>query len=211
MKLRKFEAINLLIVLISLGLAIYFYSKMPSLIATHWNYRGEVDGFMSKFWGLFLTPIIMFGLWVTYLVVPKIDPLKDNVEKFRKYFDRFILLFFIFLLTIQIFIILWQQGIKIKPNFLFPVSMGVLFYYIGIMMEKSKRNWFIGFRTPWTLSSDVVWEKTHKVGGKLFKLVGLFAIIGSLFPNYAFLFVISPVIIVVLLLTIYSYWEYKKI
>jgi uncharacterized membrane protein len=89
-------------------------------------------------------------------------------------------------------------------------ALGILFYYCGILIENTKRNWFIGIKTPWTLSSEVVWNKTHKIGGKLFKVVGIIAFLGIIFPNYAFFLILFPVIAVSIYTVIYSYFEYRK-
>ncbi|MCX7785183.1 MAG: DUF1648 domain-containing protein [candidate division WOR-3 bacterium] len=207
--MRKSEIIVLLIFLLSLAISIYFYPKLPDKIPSHWNIQGEVDGYMSKFEGLFLMPIVLLVMFLLFIIIPKIDPLKSNIEKFRKYFDGFIILLFLFMLSLQIFIIFWSLGTKIRPQILFPIGLGVLFFYIGFLLENAQRNWFIGIRTPWTLSSDSVWDKTHKLGGKLFKIIGIIALIGIIFSKYAFWFVIVPVIITSLYLFIFSYIKYR--
>jgi len=89
-------------------------------------------------------------------------------------------------------------------------AMGILFFYAGVLIENSKMNWFIGIRTPWTLSSESVWDKTHKLGAKLFKASGIIAFAGLIFPALAFYFVLIPVIISALWTIIYSYLEYQK-
>jgi len=78
------------------------------------------------------------------------------------------------------------------------------------LIENAKRNWFIGIRTPWTLSSDKVWRKTHMMGGKLFKIVGVIALFGIILPKYAVFFVLIPVILVTGYLIFYSYFNYQK-
>jgi uncharacterized membrane protein len=183
---------------------------MPEKIASHWNAQGQVDGYMSKFWGLFLMPFTFVGLALLFFAIPKIDPLKENIEKFRRYYDNFIILFFVFMLSIHLQVILWNMGIKISPNVILPMGLGFLFFYSGILCENAKRNWFIGIGTPWTLSNDVVWDKTHKIGGKLFKIAGVVALFGIFSQNYAFLFVLVPIILVVTYTIIYSYIEYQK-
>jgi len=85
------------LILISFGLGAYFFPQMPDKMASHWNIKGEADGYMSKFWGLFLMPIISLGLFLPFLLISKIDPLKANIEKFREYFDGFIVLIMVFL------------------------------------------------------------------------------------------------------------------
>lgn len=210
MNIRKSGIIIFGIILLSFIISIYFYPQMPERIASHWNAQGQVDGYMSRFWGLFLMPFVLVGLALLFTAIPRIDPLKTNIEKFRKYYDRFIILFFIFMLSIHFQIILWNLGIEISPNIIVPIGIGLLFFYTGVLCDNAKRNWFIGIRTPWTLSSERVWDKTHKVGGRLFKIAGVIAFIGIFFERYAVFFILVPVFLLVLYTFIYSYFEYQK-
>jgi len=211
MKFNRFYFVIFLLILITFFTSFLLYNKMPSYMASHWNEKGEVNGYSSKLFGLFFMPSMLLGLFILFLLIPKIDPLKKNIEEFRKYYDIFILLFIIFMVVIHLQIILWNLGFKLNPNFLIPISIGILFFYTGLILEKSKRNWFIGIRTPWTLSSDIVWNKTHKFGGALFKISGLFALVGIFFKNLSYLFVIIPVTISSLIVTVYSYFEFRKL
>jgi len=184
---------------------------MPERMASHWNSQGEVDGYLSKFWGLFLMPIVSLAIFLLFLLIPRIDPLKKNIEKFRKYFDWFIVLIIIFLLYIYSLTIFWNLGYRFDMGQMMMPALGILFIYIGTLLKQAKRNWFIGIRTPWTLSSDAVWDKTHQLGSKLFKLAGIIALLGIFIPNYALWLVLVPVIAFSLYLMIYSYFEYKKV
>jgi len=208
--MRKSEITILGIILLSFIISIYFYPQMPEKIASHWNAQGQVDGYMSKFWGLFLMPFILVGLALLFVAIPRIDPLKANIEKFRKYYDGFIILFFIFMLSIHFQVILWNLGIRISPNVIVPIGIGILFFYTGILCENVKRNWFIGIRTPWTLSNERVWEKTHKIGGELFKITGVITFIGVFFQRYMLFFIFVPLISVAAYTIVYSYIEYQK-
>jgi len=210
MNTRKAIIIIFGLVLISFVIGVYFYSQMPSQMASHWNAQGEVDGYMPKFWGLFLMPLINIGLVLLFVFIPKIDPLKENIEKFRGYYNWFIVLFFVFMISLYTQTILWNLGIEISPNVFLPIGLGFLFFYAGVLCENAKRNWFIGIRTPWTLSNEKVWEKTNKLGGKLFKIVGVFVLFGAFFEKCAVLFVIIPVISISVYLVIFSYFEYQK-
>jgi len=198
------------LILLSFILSIYFYPQVPEQMATHWNSKGEVDGYMSKFWGLFFMPVVITGLAIMFLVIPRIDPKKENIEKFRKYYDGFIIIFILFTVAIHLQIILWNIGIRISPNAVLPAGIGLLFYYIGILMENAERNWFIGIRTPWTLSSDRVWRKTNRLGGKLFKIAGIIAIFGTFFSEFAVFFIIVPAFFIAGFTVVYSYVEYQK-
>jgi len=200
----------LVIIIACFVIGIYLYPKMPEQMASHWNAQGKVDGYMSRFWGVFLMPFVFVGLALLFIAIPRIDPLKNNIEKFRKYYDGFIILFFIFMLLVYFQTILWNLGIEISPNLAFPILMGFLFFYIGVLLENAKRNWFIGIRTPWTLSNDKVWNKTHKLGSKMFKIAGIIALIGFLFQKYATYFILIPVLFAAFYLIVYSYFEYQK-
>lgn len=208
--MRKSEKIILGIILLSWAIAIYFYPRLPEKMASHWNIQGEVDNYMSKFWGLFLMPTLSVGLLLLFILIPKIDPLKTNIEKFRKHYDGFVMVVILFLFYIYFLAILWNIGKRFNMGQLLMPALGILFYYCGILIENAKRNWFIGIRTPWTMSSEKVWEKTHKIGGKLFKIAGAIALLGIFFQGYALLFVLLPVFLAAIFPVVYSYFEYQK-
>jgi uncharacterized membrane protein len=210
MRMRKSEMAVLGLILLSFILAVFLYPYMPEQMASHWNARGEVDGYMSKFWGLFLVPFTLLGVGILFIVIPRIDPLKANIERFRRNYDGFMVIFFIIMLAFYAQVILWNSGIEISPNKIFPIGLGLLLFYVGVLCEKAKRNWFIGIRTPWTLSSEAVWDKTHKLAGKLFKIAGAVALIGVFFGRYAFLFILIPVVLISLYTVIYSYIEFQR-
>jgi len=208
--MKKTNIFILVVILISFIIGIYFYPKFPDKIASHWNVKGEVDGYIQKCWGLFLLPIILLGLWLLFLIIPKIDPLKHNIEKFRKYFDAFIVLIVLFLFYLYVLTIFWNLGKTFDMGRALVPAIGILFFYIGVLLKYAKRNWFIGIRTPWTLSSDIVWDKTHKLGAKLFKIAGVIAFLAIFFSKLAFWLVIIPIIFFAIYTVVYSYFEYKK-
>lgn len=209
--MNKSELFVLLIALVSFFLGVYLFPQMPEKMASHWNAVGEVDGFMPKFWGIFLFPFILLLIGLFFIAIPRIDPLRENIEKFRKHYNGFIVLFSLFLLAVFLQVVLWNLGIKISPNFTLPIGVGLLFFYIGILCENAEQNWFIGIRTPWTLSSERVWNKTHRIGAKLFKAAGIIAFIGAVFPQYAMFFILVPALFTAGYTIIYSYFEYKKL
>jgi len=86
-----------------------------------------------------------------------------------------------------------------------------LLYYLSILVKKSKRNWFIGIRTPWTLSSDKVWDKTSRLGSKLLKITAILILIGAFFGEYLIYFILIPIILTFVYLWVYSYLEFKKV
>jgi uncharacterized membrane protein len=207
----KTLTIALLFVVLSFVLGIGFYNSMPDRIISHWNAKGIADGYSSKFIGLFLVPVISGLMLILFLILPKIDPMKKNYLKFRKYYDAFILILILFLFYINVITIAANLGFKFNMNYFIIPAMGLLFFYSGIILEKSKRNWFIGIRTPWTLSSDEIWNKTHKIGGKLFKLAGVISIFGIFFGSYGYFFVLVPILLFSMYLILYSYLKFREL
>lgn len=208
--MRKNNIKIILIILISFIVGIYFYHLMPEKMASHWDIQGKVNGYTSKFWGLFLMPIISIGLFLLFILIPKIDPLKENIKKFENFFDSFVSVIILFLFFLYLLTVAWNFGFRFNFTQLLAPAFSFLFYYTGILIENAKRNWFIGIRTPWTLSSDKVWDETHRLGGKLFKITGAIVFLGIFFPTYAIFLLIFPIILVSLYLVFYSYFEYKK-
>jgi uncharacterized membrane protein len=210
MKLRISEIIVLIIVLVSFGVGAYFYPFLPERVASHWNVQGQVDGYISKFWGAYLMPIIALGAWLLFVIIPRIDPKRQNIEKFRKYFDWFIVLVTLFLFYLYALTLAWNQELRFNFIRVLAPAFGILFYYIGVLVSHAQPNWTIGIRTPWTLSSDKVWQKTHKLGGKLFKATGILSFFGILFGDFAIWLILIPAIVAAITTIVYSYQKYQQ-
>lgn len=209
--MNKATIITILILIMSFGVALYVYPMMPDQVASHWDSEGNVNGYMSKFWGVFLMPIVMLAMLLLLLFIPRLDPLKENVKKFRKYFDLFILIICLFFLYIYALTLAWNFGYKFNMSTMMIPAMAFLFFCIGILLEKAKRNWFIGIRNPWTLSSDYVWDATHKLAAKLFKILGLIVLLALISPEDGMMyFLLAPILTVIVILFVYSYKLYKK-
>jgi len=199
-----------LVLILTAVMTLVVYPMMPDAVASHWNAAGDLNGTMPKFWGLILIPLLMYGFCALLVVLPRIDPLRNNYQKFQDYYEGFILVFATFFFFVQLQIILWGLGIHISPNLTLPVMIGILFIYIGFLIEHAEPNWFVGIRTPWTLSSDSVWKKTHQRGATLFKLAGVVSMIGILAGMYAWLFILIPAIAVAVYTVMYSYVEFRR-
>jgi len=206
------KILSTLIILIFLAaIYLYFFVELPDQMVSHWNELGEADGYMSKFWGVFLMPLVALFMYLMFMFIPRIDPLKKNIESFRKYFDRFILAIMLFFVYIYVLTITWNFGITYNMTSAILPAVILLLWFAGDLTKKAKRNWFIGIRTPWTLSSDEVWDKTNKLGGSLIQASAVISCIGIIFPDYFIWFLMVPLLGSVLGTLIYSYLIFKKI
>jgi uncharacterized membrane protein len=204
--------IVLILIAVAVIAGVWLWNHLPDPMASHWNVNDEVDGYMPRFWGVWMMPLVTLGMFALFLLVPVIDPLKVNIAKFRGAFNLFILLIVAFMLYIHGLTLAWNLGYQ---NFRISAAMlpflGILFVFIGYLLRQAKRNWFIGIRTPWTLSSDTVWDKTHRLGSVLFMLSGAFAFAGGFVGGMAaFWLMFVPLMGSALFLVVYSYALYQR-
>lgn len=207
----KSEIIPLLIIIVAVISALYFYSVFPERVPMHWNFQGEVNGWGSRATAAFAVPAMLIGIYVLFLVLPKIDPRKEKYEQFAKAYNIFRNLILLFLLIIYFLASFNALGYNTQIGLVIPLLVGILFIVLGVYLPQIKSNWFVGIRTPWTLSSETVWEKTHRVGGKMFILAGLLIALSAFAPAVckAYLFIFA--IIILLVGTIgYSYIIYQR-
>lgn len=202
----------ILFILAIFAIGIYMAPNMPDRVPTHWNIRGEVDGWGSKYINLFLMPSIALVMYILMSFLPAIDPFRKNYEKFDKpylYFKIFLAFFFIYL---QIFLL--YASVRFSPpqgNLMFAIPFSLLLCFIGWILPQLKRNFFIGIKTPWSLVSDDNWKKTHDFGGKAFILSGVASLIASFFGGVvSFIILIAGVLIAAFSVVFYSYLIYRK-
>ena len=156
------------------------YSRLPDQVPMHWGFDGEINRYGSKN-ELWLMAALgpLFALLFQFL--PRLDPRKRHYEKFQKYYDAFGVVITAFV-AVMIGIVLAET---LRPG---TVSMGrvvsalvgLLFLFLGNLMGKVKPNFFMGIRTPWTISDPDVWNRTHRLGGALFFLAGLATAVSAL-------------------------------
>jgi uncharacterized membrane protein len=211
MNTKTTAIISVALITIAVIAGAVLWNQLPDQMASHWGVDDQVNGTMPKFWGVFMMPLISLGLFLLFLVIPNIDPHRANIAQFRETFNLFIVFMIIFLLYVHGLTLAWSLGYSnFKMSSALLPFIGVLFIFIGYMLRKAKRNFFIGIRTPWTLSSDNVWDKTHQLGSILFMASGALAVIGTLFGGMvAFWLMFVPLMGSTLFLVVYSYILYR--
>jgi uncharacterized membrane protein len=212
MKTKTVVIITALLCLAVLGLGLILAPRFPDPMVVHWNAAGEADGYGSRFTGIWMIPLMTVGLAFLLIAMPKIDPLKKNIAAFRGEFNLFILLFAVFMVYIQVLSLLSNLGRQFNMLLFMLPAMAAFYYFIGVMLAKAKRNYFIGIRTPWTLADDQTWDITHKAGAKAFKIGALITLLGLLLPAQAAIwFVMLPLLGAAFFAVVYSYFVYRRL
>ena len=212
MTTRNTTIIVLILIVAATLAGILLWNQFPEQMASHWNENDQVDGYMPRFWGVFMMPLVTLGMFALFLVIPNIDPLKANIAQFRETFNLFITFMVGFMVYVHALTLRWNLGYTDTGigKAMLP-AMGLLFIIIGSLLRKAKRNFFIGIRTPWTLSSDTVWDKTHQLGSILFMISGVLAVIGGFFGGMvAFWMLMVPLMGSTIFLLAYSYVLYRQ-
>jgi len=207
---RQLLAEGVLVVLTALvGLA--FLDQLPAEVAIHFGAAGQPDDYASRSVALALLPALQLGMIALFAVLPRLDPLGENVRAFGRAYDGFVLVVLGFLGYVHALVVLWNVGYQFAVVQALAPAMAVLYYAVGALVEDAEQNWFVGFRTPWTLSSAEVWADTHAIAGKLMRVAGVVVLGALAAPQYAMVFLIGPVAAVALFATVYSYWDYRRI
>jgi len=208
----KKEIIPLLLIVSMFILAVSFFLTpcVPEKLPSHWNAQGEIDDYGSKNFVLFFFPALTLGIYLLMTFLPLIDPLRRNYQKFvLPYF--FIRLVIVLFLAFLYFYTLFSALGKVPDiRFLIIPALSLLFIVIGYFLPQVKRNYFLGLRTPWTLNNDKVWEKTHKIGGKVFMLTGFLSLFSIFFADYSLLIFLIIVLLGAFFSFPYSYYIYRK-
>lgn len=164
---RSVELVQLVI------LAAMFAVGALSWPYVQWNLQGQVDRYGGKLEGLFLLPLVMLGLYFLLLFVPLVDPERSNYKNFRKAYNGIRITLAVFMGLIYGLTIASAFDYQFNSTSVIFAATGLLFMVLGNFMGKIPPNWFVGVRTPWTLSSKLSWDKTHRLAGWLFMLMGL--------------------------------------
>ncbi len=207
---RTTWVLSLVIILAAVIISLVAAPYLPETVASHWNASGQADGFSSRLTGMLFLPVVMVAITLLMLVIPLIDPLKANIQLFRKDYNLLIVFMNLYMLYIHILTLLWGLGVRYDMNRAMPPAFGLLIYLMGVLVGKARRNYMIGIRTPWTLASETVWDKTHKLGGRLFRIAGLLAILGVFFPAQTYLFLLVPLLGVTVWVLLYSYFIFRR-
>ena len=202
---------GLVIAAIGIAVSIWAYPQLPPTVATHWNLRGEPDGFSSRLLAVAIMPVITLAITGIFNVLPRLDPRHQNYDKFIGTYWLFANAVIVFLLVAHGLMLATGLGYSVRIDRLMPIGIGVLFIVLGNYLTRVEPNWFVGIRTPWTLSSDTVWRKTHRTGGWLMVVGGFIIGACAFLPHGALLpLLIAAILIMAVIPIVQSYVLWKR-
>lgn len=193
------------------ALAATAWGTAPDRIPMHWNLTGHVDRYGGRFEGLLAIPLLALAIYVLMIFLPRLDPGRANYAAFDSAYSTLRLLLLVVMAALYGLVHLWMRGIHAPIGVWVPLLVGALFVVIGNLLGKVRPNWFVGIRTPWTLSSKLSWTGTHRAGRWVFILMGLMLMGCAIQRTVWAVFAMAAVGVVGLLgLTVYSYLLWRK-
>jgi uncharacterized membrane protein len=212
LRFRDFTKVPLVMVALMFVGGAIVYPYLPSPIPTHWGASGQADAFSPKgFWSVFFVPVLSLGLYGLLLVVPMVDPKRANILKSIRGYN--IMLDAIVGLQVAIFIS--TTFAAFRPGFdvvrIMLLAMGAMFLVLGRVMQDVKQNYTMGVRVSWALADEVVWEKTNRLGGRLFMGLGVVTFLAALVPApWNILMMLGSSLLMLPVLLVYSYAVYRR-
>ena len=204
------DIISLVFIATAFIVAAVLYPSLPEQIPTHWNAQGQIDGYMKKTIGVTIMPAMALFTFFIMKVIPAISPKGFRTDKFSDVMGVLQVTLVGFMSVVAVLVLLEARGLNVRINEVITAGVGLLFVVIGNTLGKVTKNFFIGIRTPWTLASDEVWKRTHRVGGRLFMLSGVIIWIGA-FSGVPLIWTVGVAVGLILIPVVYSYFLYRRI
>lgn len=187
------------------------YGRLPERMPIHWNAAGAVDGYGSRLAGAFLVPGLMVVLAAMIPLLPRLDPRGASYEAFRPAYHLVMNAVLTFTLVVHLVLLASGLGHPVPAARIVLVGVGLLLMLIGAVLPRTRPNWMFGIRTPWTLSSDRVWERTHRVGGALMLAAGALTALAAVADSRrAFPVVVGGVLVAAFGSIAYSYVAWRQ-
>jgi uncharacterized membrane protein len=196
-----------------IALAVYtavIYSGLPDQMPTHWDAAGIPNDYMSRQSGAVILAAVPIFIFVIYKLIPVISPRGFRTESFTGVLNILMTVSVIFGCVIGVLALQAALGAEFNMTTFVMVAVGLLIMVIGNFLGKVRKNFFLGIRTPWTLASDEVWAKTHRLGGWCFVIAGLaMALLAVAAPGTQWSIYI--VIVMALIPVVYSFLAYRRV
>jgi uncharacterized membrane protein len=200
-----------LLVGLTLGFSAAMYSRLPDQIPTHWSVRGEINDYSSRTLAAWLMPAVLAAMAIILPRLPAIDPRRANYEKFRPSYDLVISAVMTLIAAMHVVTLGAALGWPVPIMKVTPMMVGALFVVIGNVLPRARSNWLFGIRTPWTLTNERVWERTHRLGGMTFVVAGLLLFVSAfLAPPVMFGVLVAATVLASIIPVTYSYFAWKQ-
>ncbi|HBV97680.1 MAG: integral membrane protein [Peptococcaceae bacterium BICA1-7] len=202
----------IMLIIGSLAAGAAIYPHLPEQIPSHWNVHGQVDQYSSRLWGALGLPLLSAGIYIMMVLLPSIDPRRENYKRFKGAYRSIKSVLVIFFVGLWVMVMVSSLGYSIPVDRFVIVGIGLLFMVVGNFMGQLRNNYFVGIKTPWTLASEEVWRKTHRLSSRVWVACGgLIALTGLILGGEkGVLFIGASIAAAVIIPVVYSYIIFRR-
>ena len=210
MKNKRSQGILWVAAILPLIMVAAVWTRLPEQVPLNWGFDGTISyGGRAILWGLaVINPLIV--LLMTF--APRMDPREENYQKFKGPYTALCLA--VVLLMDAVMLITLAESLRpgtVNVYVMVQLMVAVLMMVIGNMMPKFRQTWFCGIKNAWTLSSERVWTRTHRLGGRLYFAAGAAMVVGAFFPpRVGFVLMVTVTVAVTLVATVMSYVWFRQ-
>ncbi len=205
---KKTLVITSIVTLLPMLAGIYFWKRLPDVMATHFGFGNEADGFTSKTIAVFVMPMFLLAIeWVGAIVTSR-DPRKQNISP--KMFVLVLWLVPVISLMGAATIFSYNLGYSVNIALVGQLVVGLLFIIIGNYLPKARQNYTVGIKIAWTLANEENWNRTHRLAGYLWMIGGLLLVINAITRICRLEWLLGIFAVMVLVPFVYSFWLHEK-
>ena len=213
MKFKDMPKLPLILIAAMFAVGAVVYPQLPARIPMHWGPSGQIDGWgTTSFLTVFFAPLMTLGIYLLMWFVPYLDPQRANLIRSKQVYSIALELLAGMMTIVFVGQLYAAFNNSLPMASIVEVATGVMLVVIGNYMGRVKRNWTMGVRTRWTLSDDTVWAKTNRLGGRMFIVAGLLAIVGAFLPPLVSVtMILVPLFVILPVVYVYSMNLYRQL
>jgi uncharacterized membrane protein len=178
----KTRWLGLLFALLALGFSAYVFNDLPDQIPTHFNIEGEPDDWTSRAFAAFMMPVFAALMTLLFHLFPRISPRRQNLDRFNETYWLIANVVVFFMCALHVLVLGRALGWPVDITSATLLGVGIMFMILGNVLPRTRSNWWMGIRTPWTMESESVWRATHRLAGRTFMIGGAITVVASLLP-----------------------------
>lgn len=214
MKVRGLLLTNLLLAAAMAGFGAWVAARVApgTELAVHWNAAGEADGFQPALPALLWPAGLSLLVGLLMAAIPRLEPLQDRLDASAPVLRATWIGMMGLMIYVQVMIAAPVLGWRVGPDLLL-AGVGLLLVMVGNALPKSRPGFFVGIRTPWTLTDTDNWIATHRLGGKLMMAAGAAMVVAACVPlaaQWRLWAMLAPVIAASLVPVVYSWWLWRS-
>ena len=203
---KKLLILTSIVTLIPIAIGLLLWNRLPEQVPSHWDINGNIDGWSSKTFSVFGIPALLLALHWACVIASTTDPKHKNYHP--KMFALVLWTCPVIGLVLSTMVYATALGYPLRVEIIMPMLVGLMFIVIGNLLPKCRQTYTMGIKLPWTFASEENWNKTHRFGGKVWVLGGVFTMASAFLGNFWLLMVV--LLVMVAAPTIYSYLYYRN-